>query len=114
MDHIAAKAIIGSDSLPSGTWGLGPISISWSFSNYDEVDIAISILGIAVDKLTGTISPTATTLDDTVNILGIITGSLALEAKYATTDNTNGLYLTGQLSGPDFNTNALNVRILSW
>ena len=114
MDHVAAKASIGTDTLPSGTWGLGPLLIAWSLINQDEIDISFSILGIDIDTLTGIIGPGNTTIQDTVNVLGIVTGDLALEAKFATTDGSNGLYLTGQVSGPGFNTNTLNARIIPW
>jgi hypothetical protein len=110
---IMAKAV-GNDTLPSGTWNLGPVAIVWDVKDSDEIDVNVSILGINVDTLSGTLSTGDVVIKDTVNILGIITGDLSLEAKYATTDNTNGLYLTGQLSGSGFNTNTLNIKLLSW
>lgn len=107
-------AAAGSDKLPSGTWSLGPLNITWSLKSASEIDVDVSVFGIDVDTLSGTLSATNMKIGDTINILGLITGNLGIEAKYNSPGNDNGLYLEGQLSGPGFSTGPLNFRIVPW
>jgi hypothetical protein len=105
---------IGTDKLPSGTWNLGPVNIQWSLKAINEIAVDLSIFGIDVDTLSGTLGPHSTKLQDTINVLGIVTGPLALTATYGAADDRNGLYLEGRLSGPGFDTGPLNSRIVPW
>lgn len=105
---------VGTDKLPSGTWKLGPVNIQWRLTGINEVDAAVSIFGVDIDTLSGTLNSDTTELQDTVNVLGVVTGTLALLAKYEMADDRNGLYLDGRLTGPGFDTGPLNSRIISW
>jgi hypothetical protein len=110
----AAIQVTGTDTLPSGTWGLGPLSINWSIKSLTEIDVQITVFGIDVDDLKGTLSPANTKIEDDLNVLGIVTGDIAIEAKYNQGPATDGLYLEGQLKGPGFDTGQLNIRIVPW
>jgi hypothetical protein len=109
----APLAAAGTDRFPSGSWGLGPINIQWSLKSGNEVDVDVSVIGVKIDTLTGTLSAQNTRLQDDLNILGIVQGALALEARYGLADDS-GLYVEGQLQGPGFNTGQLRSKILSW
>jgi hypothetical protein len=107
-------AAAGTDKLPSGSWSYGPITVQWSVKNNDELDISISILGFDIDDLSGTLSPNDAKVTNTINILGLIAGSLTFEAKYNQGPATDGLWISGQLKGPGFDTGVLNHRIIPW
>jgi hypothetical protein len=102
------------DGFPSGSWTFGPLTVTWSLKNNDEVDVAVSILGIQIDTLTGSVTSTSTRISDNVNVLGIVSGTITLEADYAPNSTTNGLYVKGQLSGPGFNLPSFSYRIIPW
>jgi hypothetical protein len=102
------------DGFPSGSWSFGPISVAWSLRNDNEVDVTLSILGIQVDTLSGTITSNDASLSDNVNILGIVKGTLTIEADYAAGSTTNGLYIKGSISGPGFNVPNFSYRIIAW
>ena len=53
-------------------------------------------------------------MSDNINVLGIVNGTLGISAVYGRTDNTNGLYLIGKLTGPGFDTGLMNFRIIPW
>ena len=105
---------LGTDKFPSGSWTLGPLTIQWSLKAGNVVDIEVSVFGVDVDSLKGTLSGTTTKIQDDVSVLGIVTGSIAVEAKYNTGNNNDGLYLEGRLTGPGFDTGQLSHRIISW
>ena len=102
------------DNFPSGSWGFGPVSISWSVKGGDEIDVSVSVLGINVDQLSGTLSPTATSVSDNLNILGVITGALTLTAKYSQGPAIDGLWVSGQVTAGPWKSGTLNHRILPW
>ncbi len=110
----AAIQVTGTDTLPSGTWALGPLNINWSIKSLTEIDIQITVFGIDVDDLKGTLSPTNAEIESELNILGLVTGNVAVRAVYNQGPATDGLYLIGQLEGPGFNTGELNIRIVPW
>lgn len=101
------------DTLPQGTWGIGPLLISWSLKSGNEVSVTASVLGIQVDALSLTLNSKTSQVSDNIDLLGIVTGTIGLEAKYGQATG-NGLYVTGQLSGPGFNTGILNHIIIPW
>jgi hypothetical protein len=112
--NVAAPPAVVGAALPSGTWILGPVTLAWSLQDLDEIDLTVSVLGVTVDTLAGTLSKTQTEIADQINVFDLVKGSLSLTAKYDTTDGTNGLYLAGQLTGPGFDTGVLSVKIISW
>jgi hypothetical protein len=111
---MVGAALANTDKFPSGSWGFGPLGIQWSLKAGNEVDVDVSVLGVDIDDLTGSLKPGDATLTNTLNVVDIVKGTTALEAKYGPKDNTNGLYLTGDLSGPGFHYGPLNHRIVSW
>ncbi|HVP84869.1 MAG TPA: hypothetical protein VMS78_09120 [Rhizomicrobium sp.] len=104
----------GTDTLPSGSWGIGPLVIHWSLKSQSEIDVEVSVFGIDVDELTATLSARNAKISDDIDILGIITGSIGLEARFAPGAKDNGLYLEGRLSGPGFDTGEMDFRIVPW
>jgi hypothetical protein len=107
-------AVTGSDNLPSGSWSFGPLTVQWSIKSDDEIDIDVSVFGFDIDKLTGTLTSQATTIADTVNVLGLVTGNLSFTAQYGQGSTTDGLWIDGQLKGPGFDTGVLHHRIIPW
>ncbi len=95
------------DTLPSGTWTLGPVTVSWNLTGGNEVDVTVSVLGIQVDKLTGTLTANGPVIRNDVNVFGIVEGVLELEGK------SDGLYIAGELKGPGFDL-PFNHRIIAW
>jgi hypothetical protein len=110
----APAAVANTDKFPSGSWGFGPLAINWDLKAGNEVDVDLSVLGLDIDSLSGTLSSGNAQLTDTLNILNIVKGTITLDAKYGATDNTNGLYVMGDLTGPGFHYGPLNHRIISW
>jgi hypothetical protein len=104
----------GTDQLPSGSWGFGPISIQWSIEPNNEVDVQVSVLGINVDKLSGTLSSSQAGISDTLNVLGIVNGSLGLAVKYGQGPSADGLWISGQVTAGSWNSGALNHRLIAW
>jgi hypothetical protein len=102
------------DNFPSGSWSWGPLTVAWSLKNNDEIDVSAKVLGIDVDDLTGVIGPNDLKLSDQLSVLGIVTGNVTLEAKYSQGPATDGLWFTGQIKGPGFDTGSQTVRIISW
>ena len=110
----AGAARIGNDHFPSGSWGLGPLNIQWSIKDLDEVDVDVSILGIDIDHLSGTIDKGKLSIGNHVSVLGLISGDLEIEAIHDQGVAADGLWLEGQLAGIGFNTGPLMVRLFSW
>lgn len=114
MTMAVPVAATGTDKLPSGSWSFGPIGAEWSIKDNDEIDIEVSVFGFDIDDLSGTLTSTAATITDTVNILNLITGTLSFTAKYNQGPTSDGLWIGGQLKGPGFDTGVLNHRIIPW
>ena len=107
-------ATAGTDSYPSGSWSFGPIKVDWDVKAGDELDISVSVFGIDVDDLSGTLNSNTASISDRVNLLNIITGTLTLTAKYNQGPSADGLWISGELKGPLFDTGNLNHRIIPW
>ena len=108
------QAASGDDHFPSGSWNFGPVGITWDLAANNEVDVSVTVLGISVDKLSGTINQQNCEIKDNINVLGIVTGTIGVKADYSGNAAQSGLWLEGQLTGPHFDTGPLNVRIVSW
>ena len=102
----------GSDTLPSGSWGIGPLIVHWDLKALNEVDVTVSVLGVNVDTLSGTVNSTDAVIESDVNILGVVTGHLKISAIYV--DPDAGLWIEGELKAPGIDTGALKHRIVSW
>lgn len=116
MAMLAPQAVSATsqDKLPSGSWGFGPINIQWSLEDNDEVDIQVSVLGINVDKLSGTLNANNASVDDNLDILGIVKGDLTFTAKYNQGPGVDGLWVSGQVSAGPWNSGQMNHRIVPW
>lgn len=114
MAMMVPIATSGSDKFPSGSWSYGPLNIQWSLKENDEVDVEVSILGIDVDDLTGTLTSNSASLSDELNVLGLVKGSLGLTAKYSQGPEIDGLWITGQITAGSWNSGVLNHRIIPW
>jgi hypothetical protein len=95
------------DGFPSGSWSFGPVTVSWDLTAGNEADVTVSVLGIPVDTLKGSIKNGTVTVEDTINILGLVSGNLELDGK------PDGLYISGELKGPGFDL-PFNHRIIAW
>jgi hypothetical protein len=107
-------AATGTDKLPSGSWTFGPLTVQWSIKPNDEVDVDLSVFGIDVDTLSGTLTKTAATIANHVDVLGIVKGDLSFTAKFDQGSTTDGLWIGGQIKGPGFDSGVLNHRIIPW
>jgi hypothetical protein len=108
------KATSGPDQLPSGSWGFGPINILWSIEPNNEVDVQVSVLGINVDKLSGTLSAQQAALQEELNVLGLVTGNLGFATKTGQGPVGDGLWITGQVTAGGWQSGQLNHRIIAW
>lgn len=87
------------DALPSGSFSIGIVGVQWSVKSATEVDVTVSVLGVSVDTLDATLSGTDSKIVNSVNVLGLVTGTLGVEAVYGDpTPANNGLWLEGQLT----------------
>lgn len=110
----SAGATGATDQFPSGSWGFGPINIKWSVKDNNEIDIDVSVLGIDVDDLTGTLTSNSASLSDTLDVLGIVKGTLGLTAKWNQGAATDGLWISGQVTAGTWSSGTLNHRIVPW
>jgi hypothetical protein len=101
------------DKLPSGSWGFGPVLIQWDLQADNEVLVDVSVLGIQVDELTGTLNGEKLNIDDKIDLLGIVKGEIGLEAKYGQ-PNGNGLYVDLELTAPGFDIGPVSYCIIPW
>lgn len=101
----------GSDLFPSGSWAFGPVTIQWSLQSDDKIVVHMSVLGIDVDEVSGTLSPTNPKLTSNLNILSTIRGHIILEAKLGEGANADGLWVEDQVTAPGFDTGLLNLRL---
>lgn len=101
------------DAFPNGNWGIGPITVSWNLKEHDEIDVTVSVFGIQIDTLTGTVAHNNAKITNDIDVLGLAKGTLTLEGDYAQNSSNNGLWLKGHLSGPGFSI-PLNYRIVAW
>jgi hypothetical protein len=102
-----APHTITTDAFPSGTWSFGPVTVSWDLTAGNEADVTVSVLGIQVDTLKGSIKNGTVTVENAINILGLVTGTLELDGK------PDGLYISGELKGPGFDL-PFSHRIIAW
>ena len=102
------------DTLPSGSWSLGPLTVTWSLKSGNEVDVTFSVLGIDIDTLSGTLNNQDFEVKDNINLLGLVTGTIGLKAVYGGAPGTNGLHIEGRLQGPGFDTGDMDFIIIPW
>jgi hypothetical protein len=102
------------DGFPSGSWGFGPVSITWSLKAANAVDVGVSVLGINIDNLTGTLSPGNCSLKDNLAVLGVVNGSLELDAIYQGTPAEQGIWVRGEFKVLGIDSGVLNHRIVSF
>jgi hypothetical protein len=88
------------------------LTIQWSLKPLNEVDVSVSLLGVDVDDLKGTLNSTDLQLSSEINLVAIH-GNVILEAKYNAA-NQNGLWIGGRLQGPGFDTGQMNWPIIPW
>jgi len=70
----------------SGSWAIVPgvLSVNWSFDpTAQTADIKAVLFGLfTIDELTGQLSSTSAELNDTINLLDVVEGGLAITADY--------------------------------
>jgi hypothetical protein len=103
---------VSADKKPGGTWTWGPLGITWDLNDQGGVDVEVSVLGIDIDTLSGSINPNGAGLSDTIDILGLVTGTLGLNLIVGQGPAKDGLWLTGQFTAEGYSTGPFNVRIV--
>jgi hypothetical protein len=88
------------------------LNIQWGLKSGNEVDVSVSLFGIDIDDIKGTLSPTDLALSSNINLLAI-EGTLTLDVKYSS-PGQNGVWVGGRLQGPNFDTGLMNWRIIAW
>lgn len=107
-------AASGSDKFPTGSWSYGPLNVQWNIKNNDEVDVDVSVLGIDVDELSGTLTADKSSVSNQLAVLGIVKGSLGLTANYNQGPDIDGMWITGQVTAGPWDSGVLNHRIIPW
>lgn len=102
------------DKLPGGTWGWGPISLTWDLNAQGGVDVDVSILGIDIDTLSGSLNADGASLSDTLDILGIVQGVLGLKLVRGQGPAQDGLWVSGHFTAGPFNPPPFNIRVVSF
>ena len=114
----AAPPAQSADKAPSGSWTIVPglLEVKWDYDvTKNEVDVKVMFLWWPIDSLTGKLSNTQLSFEDTIDLLGLVKGKLHVWAVFKTTTNGDapGLWIFGDLDVFSKEWKFTN-RLLSW
>jgi hypothetical protein len=78
-----------------GSWGYGPLEIHWQFKNDDEIDVDLSLLGIKIADLSGTLTKNDAEIMGEAGVLDVVKLRISLKAEWTGPDA--GLTAEGEL-----------------